>query len=71
MLMRSVGTIREIWRYPVSSIGGEVLEAAEVGSAGMTGDRLYALVDVSNGIAAHPERDALAKGHLPPIAHHR
>jgi uncharacterized protein YcbX len=43
--MGSVGTIREIWRYPVKSMQGERLESCRVGSKGIPGDRGWALRD--------------------------
>lgn len=55
--MRQVGTIKELWRYPVSSVTGELLQEAPVSPAGMTGDRRYAMVDAQTGVVAHPERD--------------
>ncbi|WP_283193200.1 MOSC N-terminal beta barrel domain-containing protein [Rhizobium sp. AN80A] len=55
--MRRVGTISELWRYPVSSVTGEQVEEVEVSQIGMIGDRRYALVDSLTGIVAHPERD--------------
>ncbi|TGR64434.1 MOSC domain-containing protein [bacterium M00.F.Ca.ET.194.01.1.1] len=55
--MRRVGRIKELWRYPVSSVTGEQLDAVSVSASGMDGDRRYALVDAETGIVAHPERD--------------
>lgn len=55
--MRRVGKIKELWRYPVSSVTGEPLDEVSVSAAGMDGDRRYALVDAETGIVAHPERD--------------
>jgi len=55
--MSSVGVIKELWRYPVSSVTGEMLDKASISEKGMDGDRRYALVEVSTGIVAHPERD--------------
>jgi uncharacterized protein YcbX len=55
--MRQVGKITELWRYPVSSVTGELLERAKVSADGLAGDRRFALVEVSSGIVAHPERD--------------
>ena len=43
--MAIVGTVREIWRYPVKSMAGEILESCEVGAAGIVGDRGWALRD--------------------------
>lgn len=40
-----VGSIREIWRYPVKSMGGEKLDACEAGASGIYGDRGWALRD--------------------------
>lgn len=39
----------DLWRYPVKSLQGERLEAAEVGPLGIVGDRRYGLVDTSTG----------------------
>jgi hypothetical protein len=44
-----VGTIRELWRYPVKSLGGESLPALRVGRQGALGDRCWALVDAASG----------------------
>ncbi|MGR6429659.1 MOSC domain-containing protein [Rhizobium sp. PAMB 3174] len=52
-----MGRIKELWRYPVSSVTGERLDQVSVSPAGMEGDRRYALVDAETGIVAHPERD--------------
>jgi uncharacterized protein YcbX len=43
------GTIAALWRYPVKSMRGEDLVAAEVTDRGLLGDRAYALVDVETG----------------------
>ena len=40
-----IGTVAEIWRYPVQSMGGEALEAADIAEKGVVGDRLYGVVD--------------------------
>jgi uncharacterized protein len=39
-----VGTVSELWRYPVKSMRGERLEAAEVSWHGVEGDRRWAFV---------------------------
>ncbi len=45
-----VGTIVEVWRYPVKSLGGERLhEAAPVDWTGIEGDRRLAVVDDDSG----------------------
>jgi uncharacterized protein YcbX len=53
-----VGTIRALWRFPVKSMLGEELDAADVGEGGIVGDRAYALVDRGTGKVAsakHPK----------------
>ena len=37
------GRVVEVHRYPVKSVGGERVEAAEVGLGGLVGDRLWAV----------------------------
>jgi hypothetical protein len=48
----TLGSVVSLWRYPVKSMMGEELNAAEVGERGMLGDRAYALVDSSDGRVA-------------------
>jgi uncharacterized protein YcbX len=48
----AVGTVVSLWRYPVKSMMGEELNAAEVTELGLLGDRAYALVDGSDGKVA-------------------
>ena len=43
--MAIVGTVLEVWRYPVKSMGGEQLARATVGPLGIHGDRGWALRD--------------------------
>lgn len=57
MTSKLVGTIEEIWRYPVSSLGGERLDAVEIQAAGVPGDRQWCLVDAETGRPAAPETD--------------
>jgi uncharacterized protein YcbX len=40
-----VGTIVQLWRYPVKSMGGERLAAAHLGLRGIPGDRGWAVYD--------------------------
>ena len=40
-----IGTVKEIWRYPVKSMAGQRLENCTVGSLGIPGDRGWALRD--------------------------
>jgi uncharacterized protein len=53
-----VGTIKALWRFPVKSMLGEELDAAELGEGGIVGDRAYAVVDKETGKVAsakHPK----------------
>ena len=45
--MRKVGTIKEIWRYPVKGMAGESLRAGTLGKTGLNGDRIWALRDTA------------------------
>jgi uncharacterized protein YcbX len=49
---RVLGSTASLWRYPVKSMMGEALNAAEVTNGGLWGDRVYALVDSSDGKVA-------------------
>jgi uncharacterized protein len=55
--MRRIGRVAELWRYPVSSVGGQSLPQLKVSPAGIEGDRRFALFDPANGLAAAPERE--------------
>lgn len=44
-----IGTIAEIWRYPVKSMGGESVDGSPIGELGIFGDRAYALHDDEAG----------------------
>lgn len=54
--MRQLGTVVEIWRYPVSSVGGEPLNHATLRDTGLEGDRLWGVVDREDGEIAAPEK---------------
>lgn len=47
-----VGAVVTLWRYPVKSMMGEELNAAEVTERGVLGDRHFAVVDASTGKVA-------------------
>ena len=47
-----VGTIRALWRFPVKSMLGEELDAADLTEAGIVGDRAYAIRDRETGKVA-------------------
>jgi uncharacterized protein YcbX len=54
--MSKLGQIRELWRYPVSSMGGERLDAVKLRPGGVEGDRIWAVADAQSGEVAGPER---------------
>ena len=75
--MSEIGTVVALWRYPVKSMMGEELNAAEVGARGLAGDRGYALLDRADGKVASAKnprkwprlfdfRAALANSGAPP-----
>lgn len=45
----SIGSVAELWRYPVQSMAGESLRAAELTEGGIIGDRAYGVVDPETG----------------------
>jgi uncharacterized protein len=49
-------SVLEVWRFPVKSLLGERLDAAEVGPQGVTGDRAWALFDVATGLGLTARR---------------
>lgn len=55
--MRQIGRVAEIWRYPVSSLGGEPLDTVAVSPGGLASDRRFGLFDRSNERAAAPEQE--------------
>ena len=52
-----LGTVAAIYRYPVKSMLGEELGAAEIGEDGLIGDRAYALVDDADGKVRQRKED--------------
>ncbi|MEV1289253.1 MOSC N-terminal beta barrel domain-containing protein [Micromonospora sp. NPDC049679] len=54
--MSDAGRVRALHRYPVKSAGGEALRTARVGTDGLVGDRIWALVDDDGVVvsAKHP-----------------
>src|SRR5258706_4114488 len=44
-----IGVVREIWRYPVKSMGGESIGRCALGTLGVPGDRGWALRDEGAG----------------------
>jgi uncharacterized protein YcbX len=52
----AAGTIRELWRYPVKSMGGERLDAIALDERGPRGDRLWAIHDQEKGAITTAKR---------------
>ena len=48
--MVTIGTVRELWRFPVKSMGGERLDQVDVDARGVRGDRLWAVRDVERAV---------------------
>jgi uncharacterized protein len=48
--------VAELWRYPVKSLQGERLDAADVGRYGLDGDRQWALFDEDTGFGLTARR---------------
>ena len=51
-----IGTIKEIWRYPVKSMAGERLDSTTVESLGIPADRGWALRDETTGEITNGKR---------------
>jgi uncharacterized protein YcbX len=45
----TVGSVAELWRFPVKSMLGEKLDETELTEQGFVGDRAYALIDAETG----------------------
>ena len=54
-----VGTIGALWRFPVKSMLGEQLDAADLSEGGIVGDRAYALRDRETGKVASAKHSKL------------
>lgn len=48
--------VSELWRYPVKSLQGELIEAAHVGPEGIEGDRRFAIYDTETGFGLTARR---------------
>jgi len=42
-----LGSVQQLWRYPVKSLLGERCATLDVGKKGVSGDRIYAILDAS------------------------
>ncbi len=60
----AVGTVAELWRFPVKSMQGEQLDSLDVTSTGIAGDRAYAVVDSRTGKVASAKHPRLWPGLL-------
>jgi len=55
--MMQVGKVIELWRYPVSSVGGEQIGALEASPDGVPRERDFGIVDAQTGAVADPGRE--------------
>ncbi|RVI92431.1 MOSC domain-containing protein [Sinorhizobium meliloti] len=51
-----VGRVEALWRYPVSSVGGERMTRVQFTHAGPIGDRLFGIFDDATGDIVFPSR---------------
>ncbi|KRE02071.1 hypothetical protein ASE63_06745 [Bosea sp. Root381] len=51
------GSVTTLWRYPVSSMGGERLDHSPIEPGGVEGDRVWGLLDAQTGRIASPGRE--------------
>ena len=59
MLSSAIASTVSLWRYPIKSMMGEEMNAADITERGLLGDRAYALVDSATGKVAsakHPRK---------------
>ena len=52
MEKRQVGTVKELFRYPVKSMLGEQLSSVDIGDTGVIGDRAYALRETNGRVVS-------------------
>ncbi|CAN7668857.1 MOSC domain-containing protein [Mycolicibacterium frederiksbergense] len=50
------GTVRELWRFPVKSMGGSRVDRVRIDRRGVHADRLWAVRDVEKGVTASARR---------------
>ena len=50
-------TVREIWRFPIKSVGGETVDEAMVGLNGIEHDRGWGITDLSTGLTLTARRE--------------
>jgi uncharacterized protein YcbX len=56
MATQQIGTVCELWRFPVKSMLGEKLDEVLVTTNGVVGDRAYAFKDLGNGRIANARK---------------
>ncbi len=56
--MNAVGTVTQLWRYPVKSFQGEQVDALDLAPGGAPGDRTLAVVDPAAGKVLSAKRHA-------------
>ena len=56
--MEQVGTVVQVWRYPVKSFQGEQVESLDLAPGGAVGDRTLAVVDPAAGKVLSAKRHA-------------
>lgn len=59
-----MGLVEEIWLYPVKSLAGTAVLAAELGPTGLVGDRVWTVVDDAGPVRA---KDAPVLASLAPV----
>ncbi|AMO59417.1 putative Fe-S protein [Mycolicibacterium phlei] len=52
----AIGQVAELWRYPVKSLGGELVDHLDIGPRGVHGDRLWAVRDLESDVTATARR---------------
>ena len=56
--MQEIGRVVEVWRYPVSSVSGEMPGSVDVSPEGIAGDRRFGLFERATGKPAAPEQES-------------
>src|SRR5688572_19285854 len=56
MTQIKIGAVQSLWRYPVSSVGGERLARLQFTEAGAVGDRLFGIFDDETHDVIYPSR---------------
>jgi hypothetical protein len=51
-----IGSVHEIWRFPVKSMGGEQVPSTTIGARGVHGDRLWAIRDLDKNVLTSAKR---------------